>query len=111
MLAVGILWSLFTLMGISMFLPPITRYLREWEIRYKPARLPRQPTYPQRIVYLLLTLLMTAVSMSAAFHRDLRATIGITPGTACVLMLVLPALYFTLGWLGKRHKNGQGPAA
>ena len=109
MLAVGILWSLFTLYAVAMFLPPLNRRLREWEVRGHPAS--RAPTYPQRILFLLLTLLMTAVSMSAAFHRDLHATIGINSGMACSLMMILPALYFALGWLKKPRKGGQQPGA
>ena len=109
MLAVGILWSLFTLYAVATLLPPLSRLLREWEVRGHPAS--RAPTYPQRILILLLTLLMTAVSMAAAFHLDLRATIGINSGMACSLMMILPALYFLLGWLKKPRKGGQQPGA
>ena len=109
MLAVGILWSLFTLYAVAMFLPPLSRQLREWEVRGHPAN--RAPTYPQRLVLLLLTLLMTAVSMAAAFHLDLLTTIGISSGTACSLMMILPALYFALGWLKKSRNGGQQPGA
>jgi hypothetical protein len=109
MFAVGILWCLFTLYGIAMLVPSLTRQLRAWELQRKPAS--RTPTYPQRIVFLLLTLLMMAVAMAAAFHRDLRATIGISSGMACSLMMILPALYFVLGLLNTRHKKEQGPEA
>ena len=112
MLAIGILWSLFTLYGVALFLPPLTRRLREWEIKRKPVlgTVPA-PTYPQRVVLLLLTLLMATVAFTSAFHHDLRATIGISPGTACCLMIILPALYFALGWLKKPRKGGQQPGA
>ena len=109
MFAIGILWSLFTLFGVALFLPPLNRRLREWEVRGHPAS--RAPTYPQRFVFLLLTLLMTAVAMAAAFHQDLRATIGISSGTACSLMMILPVFYFALGWLKKPRKGGQQPGA
>ena len=107
MLAVGILWSLFTLYAVAMFLPPLNRRLREWNDRLHPTS--RAPTYPQRILFLLLTLLMTAVSMSAAFHRDLLATIGISSGMACSLMMILQTFYFAMGWLKKPRKGGQQP--
>ena len=109
MLAVGILWSLFTLYTVATFLPPLSRLLREWEVRRHPAS--RAPTYPQRILILLLTLLMTAVSMAAAFHLDLRSTIGINSGTACTLMMILPAIYFALGWLKRSRNSGKQPGA
>ena len=109
MLAVGILWSLFTLYGVTMLLPPLSRQLREWDVRHHP--LSRAPTYPQRFVFLLLTLLMTAVAMSAAFHHDFLATIGISSGMACILMMILPAFYFVLGWLKKYRNGGQQPGA
>jgi hypothetical protein len=51
------------------------------------------------------------VAFTSAFHHDLRATIGISPGTACCLMIILPALYFALGWLKKPRKGGQQPGA
>lgn len=108
MLAVGVLWSLFTLYGICLLLPFMERRLREWEIKRKPIRgTLAAPTRPQRIVFLLLTLLMTAVAMADAFHRNLRATIGISSGMAVSLMIILPALYFALGLL--KRKSGQGP--
>ena len=109
MLAVGILWSLFALYGVALLLPPLSRQLRECEARRHPAS--RAPTYPQRILFLLLTLLMTAVVMSAAFHQDLRATIGISSGTASHLMIILPMLYLALGWLKKPRKSRQQPGA
>ncbi|MDR3456673.1 MAG: hypothetical protein P4N60_04460 [Verrucomicrobiae bacterium] len=60
-------------------------------------------------MFLLLTLLMGAVLMSAAFHRDLRATIGLSPGMAWWLMIILPAVYLVLGARNKHRKNGPGP--
>ncbi|MDR3456674.1 MAG: hypothetical protein P4N60_04465 [Verrucomicrobiae bacterium] len=36
-LAAGLLWGLFTLYGIALFLPPLTRRIRAWEVRRKPA--------------------------------------------------------------------------
>ena len=112
MLAIGILWCLFTLYAVAMFLPPLNRLLREWEIKRKPVlgTVPA-PNLPQRVVLLLLTLLMATVAFASAFHRDLRATIGINSGTACWLMIILPALYFLLGCLKKSRKGGQQPGA
>jgi hypothetical protein len=108
-LTLGILWSLFTLYGISLFLPFMDRRLRECEIKSKGIKgTLAAPSRLQLVIFLLLTSLMTAVAMSDAFHRDLRATIGISSAVACSLMMILPALYFALGWLKKRHKNGQG---
>jgi len=107
MLAAGIIWCLFLLYSIALLLPPLTRPIRAWELRHKPSS--RLPTYPQRIVFLLLTLLMEAVALSAAFHRDLRTTIHLKPGTAWWLMILLPVLYFALGARRKDRKNGTGP--
>ena len=101
MFAIGILWSLYTLFAVAMLLPPLNRLLREWEVRHKPAS--RTPTYPQRIVFLMLTLLMMAVAMSSAFHHDLRSIIGISSGMSVALMMILPALYFALGIWKKKH--------
>ena len=112
MLATGIVWSLFTLFGIGMLLPRVDRRLWEWQIKRKGnhANLVA-PSRPQRVVFILLASLMTAVAFAAAFHRDLRATIGISSGMACSLMMILPGIYFVLGLLNKRHKNRQGPDA
>ena len=112
MFAIGILWSLFMLFGIGMLFPPMGRRLWAWQIKRKgghgklvaPSRL-------QLVVYILLTSLMTVMAMAAAFHRDLRATIGINSGTASHLMIILPMLYLSLGWLNKRRKGGQQPGA
>ena len=109
MFAVGILWSLFTLYAVALFLPPLNRRLREWELRLHSTS--RAPSYPQLIVLLPLALLMTAVAMSAAFHRDLSETIGISSETASHLMIFLPALYLFLGWMKKPRKGGQQPGA
>jgi len=105
MLAVGIIWCLFMLYGIVLLINPFARRMRAWELRYKPVKLPRLPTYPQRIIFFLLTLLMVSVAMAAAFHLDLRALIGINSGQACSLMIILPMLYFAFGFLPHR-KNG-----
>jgi len=109
MFAIGILWCLFVLYGVAMLLPPLNRRLREWELRRHPTS--RTPTYPQLILFLVLALLMVAVAMAAAFHRDLRATIGINSGVASHLMIILPMLYLFLGWLNKSRKGGQQPGA
>jgi len=109
MLAVGILWSLFMLYALGLVLPPLTRRIRAWERRHKPAS--RLPTYPQRIVFLLLTLVMTAVAMANAFHRDLHATIGLSPKMAWWLMIILPALFLLLGARKGYRKNGPGSGA
>jgi hypothetical protein len=112
MFAIGILWSLFTLFGIGMLFPCPGRRLWEWQIKRKgghgklvaPSRL-------QLVVFILLTSLMTAVAFAAAFHRDLRATIGINSGMASHLMIILPMLYLSLDWLKKPRKGGQQPGA
>jgi hypothetical protein len=110
MLAVAVLWALFTGYGVLLLLPFMDRRLREYEMKIKRRKIPLpSPNYPQRIVFLLLTSLMLAVALTAAFHRDLPKTIGISSGTACTLMILLPALYFTLGRLKKSNKNGKLP--
>jgi hypothetical protein len=112
MLAIGILWCLFTLFGIGMLFPGPGRRLWEWQIKRKGGHVKLvAPSRLQLVVFILLSSLMVAVAMSAAFHRDLLATIGINSGTASHLMIILPALYFTLGWLKKPRKGGQQPDA
>ena len=106
MLVVGILWCLFLVYAIALLLPPVMRRLRAWELRSKPVS--RTPSYPQRILFLLLALLMAVVALADAFHRDLRATIGVSSGMACSLMIILPALYLVLEARRKIHKNGKG---
>lgn len=101
MLAVGIVWSVFTLIGVLLLIKPVNRRILEWEAKRKPGC--STPNYPQRIVFLLLTMLMMAVSFSSAFHCDLRSTIGISSGMAVCLMIILPALYFALGLRKKHH--------
>ena len=109
MLAIGVLWCLFTLYGVILLFPFMDRRLREWEIKRKNIKgTTAVPTRLQRVVFILLTCEMAAVALAAAFHRDLRATIGINSGVACSLMIILPALYFTLGLLEKIHKNDKG---
>jgi hypothetical protein len=104
-LAAGILWSFFVLYSIALLFPPLTRRIRAWELRHKPASLP--PTQAQRIVLLLMTLLLQAVLMSAAFHHDLRTTICLTPGSARSLLIILTALYLALRARNQLGKNGR----
>jgi hypothetical protein len=112
MLAVAILWILFTSYGVLLLLPFMDRRLREWDMKLKRSKVPlASPNRPQRMVFLLLTCLMTAVSLTSALHRNLNETIGINSGTACLLMMLLPALYFALGRLKKPHTNGGQPKA
>ncbi len=96
MFGVGILWSLFTLYGLGMFYPPMNRWMREWEIKIGKGRT-GMPTRLQRVVFILLTCLMTTVAFASAYHRKLDTVIGISSGTACALMMILPGLYFALG--------------
>lgn len=110
MLAVAVLWALFTGYGILLLLPFMDRRLREWDMKIKRHKIPLpSPNYPQRIVFLLLTSLMLAVSLTAAFNGNLHKTIGISSATACMLMIILPTLYFTLGRLKRLGKNGEQP--
>jgi hypothetical protein len=105
MLLTGVVWTLFTVYAILLLLPFMARQLRVWEMKLKgsKARLPF-PNLPQRMIFLLLAVLMTAVAWSAALQRDLRETIGISPGMATSLMILLPVLYFALGWLKKSRR-------
>jgi hypothetical protein len=112
MLAVAVLWVLFTCYGVMMLLPPMDRRLRAWDMKLKGSKVPLpSPNRPQRVVFLLLASLMTTVAFAAAFDRDLKETIGISSGTACWLMTLLPALYFGLGLLNKLQKNREQPKA
>ncbi len=110
MFGVGILWSLFTLYAICMLHPRVNRRLREWEIKFGKGRT-AMPTRLQRVVLILLTCLMTTVAFASAYHRKLDTLIGISSGTACALMMILPGLYFALGRLNKRLKKRPGPEA
>ena len=110
MFAIGIVWCLFALFGIGMLFPRTGRRLLEWQIKRKGGHVKLvAPSRLQLVVFILLSSLMVAVAMAAAFHRDLRATIGINSGTASHLMVILPMLYLSLGWLKKRRKGGQQP--
>lgn len=112
MFAIGILWCLFALFGIGMLFPCTGRRLWEWQIKRKGGHVKLvAPSRLQLVVFILLSSLMVAVAMAAAFHCDLRATIGISSGTATHLMIILPMLYLFLGWLNKRRKGGQQPGA
>jgi hypothetical protein len=109
-LALGIFWSLFTLYAIILLLPPMDRRLREWEAKQKPIKgTLAAPSRLQRVVFILLTSLMTAVVLADAFHHSLYEITGISSGASLSLMLFLPALYFALGLLKKNRKNGQTP--
>ena len=106
MFGIGILWSLFTLFGIGMLFPRPGRRLWEWQIKRKGGDVkPVAPSRLQLVVFILLTSLMTAVAFAAAFHRDLSKITGISSGTACRLMIILPVLYFGVGMVEKRLKN------
>jgi len=106
MFGVGILWSLFTLYAIAMLHPRVDRWLREREIKFGKGRT-MMPNRLQRVVFMLLTCLMTTVAFAGAYHRQLDTVIGISSSTACALMMILPGLYFALGWL--RRKKQPGP--
>lgn len=104
MLAVGILWSLFTVYAVMLILPFMDRRLREWDMRLKQSRVPlKAPNRPQRIVFILLTSLMTAVSFAAAAHRNLSEMLGVSSWTPVFLMIFSPLAYFALGVRGIRQ--------
>jgi hypothetical protein len=110
MFVVGIGWSLFTLYAICLLSPRMDRRLRVWEIKFGKGRT-MMPNRLQRVVFILLTSLMTIVAFAGAYHRKLDTVIGISSGTACALMMILPGLYFALGRLNKRLKKRPGPEA
>ena len=111
-MALGILWGSYTLYGIILLLPPMDRRLREWQIKHKNIKgTLAAPSHPQRVVFLLLSSLMTAVVLADAFHRNFARMIGIGSGTVCLLMIVLPALYFALGMWAKHRNAGESPDA
>jgi len=112
MFAVGIGWSLFTLFGIGLLLPRVDRRLWAWQVKRKgPNANLVEPSRPQRVVFILLASLMTAVAFAAAFHRDLAAVTSISSSAACSLMMLLPALYFALGMFNRRSKKRPPPEA
>jgi hypothetical protein len=49
------------------------------------------------------------VVFASACHRQLDTLIGISDSAACALMMILPGLYFALGWLNKRLKRRLRP--
>jgi hypothetical protein len=111
-LALGTFWAVFTLYGIFLLFPPMDRRLREWEARFKQAKgMPAAPSRPQRVVFLLLSGLMTAVILADAFHRNFDEMTGISSGTVCLLMMILPGFYFILGKVKKSRQNGHRPEA
>jgi hypothetical protein len=110
MFGVGIGWSLFTLYAICLLSPRVDRWLREWEIKFGKGRT-AMPSRLQWVVFILLTCLMTTVVFASACHRKLDTVIGISSGTACALMMILPGLYFALGRLNKRLKKRPRPEA
>jgi len=104
MLAVAVIWVLFTCYGVMMLLPFMNRRMRAWDTKLKRGKgTLAVPNHPQQVVFLLLTCLMTAVSLASAFHRNLSEMIGINSWTPCLLMMLLPVLYFALGLLKKPH--------
>lgn len=112
MLAVGVVWVLFTVYGVLMLLPFMDQRMRNWDMKLKRSKVPLTvPNRPQRVVFLVLTCLMTAVSFTSAWNRDLCEMIGINSATPVMLMIVLPVLYFALGWRKKRVSNGEPPQA
>lgn len=102
MLVVAIGWALFAAYGVLMLLPFMDRRMRESEMKLKHIKvLSATPNYPQRIVFILLSCLMLAVTLAAAFHHNLSELLGINSWTPVLLMMLLPALYFALGLLKK----------
>jgi hypothetical protein len=111
-LAVGILWSLFTLFGIGMLFPPMGRRLWAWQIKRKGGHAKLvAPSRLQLVAFILLASLATAVVLADAFHRSFYKMTGISPMAVSRLMILLPALYLALGKLEKIRKKGQGPDA
>jgi hypothetical protein len=110
MLAVAIIWTLFAGYAFALLLPFMNRRLREWDAKFKRnSTLPAMPNVPQRVVFLLLTSLMTTVSLASAFHRDLTTLLGVPAWTLVALMICLPILYFMLGRWGKSHWHSKQP--
>lgn len=107
--ALGVLWSVVTLYFIFTLFPPMRRRHEQWEARLKGAggKL-TPPSWIQRLVFVLLAGLMSAEVLANAFHRSLAKMTGISSGAIFCLMLILPALYLSLGLLEKRLKNRQG---
>jgi hypothetical protein len=108
-LALGVFWSLVTLYFIISLFSPMDRRLRELDVRLKHTKgTLSTPKRLQRIVFILLASLMSSVILVDAFHRSFAEMTGIGSGTVCILMIILPALYFTLGLLEKIRKKGHG---
>jgi len=111
-LALGVFWSLVTLYFAIGVLPGVWRRQQQWEAKAKrgggkiasPSRL-------QRLIFVLLAGLMSAEVLAGAFHRGLGKMTGIGSGAICCLMMILPALYFSVGMVEKRLKCRQRPGA
>jgi len=109
-LAGGLLCSLFTLYGIILLIPRLGLRLWEWHARRRRNHgTIVMPSYPQRVVFLLLTCLLTTVDFAAAFHRRLDELTGLSSSTMLCLMLLLATLYLALDRLNKYQKRGKGP--
>jgi ABC-type Mn2+/Zn2+ transport system permease subunit len=108
--ALGVLWSVVTLYFIITLFPPMQRRHEQWEAKIKGAGVKlTPPSWLQRLVMVLLISLMSANLLADAFHRNFAKMTGISSGAVCCLMMILPALYFSLGMLAKHLKNRQGP--
>jgi len=99
-LALGTLWSLFTIYSLRLLLPRTERRLRERQPKFNPGELNRIYATPgrlQRVVLLVQSSLMAAVVLTDAFHRNFSDMTGISSGAVCSLMMILPGLYFCWG--------------
>ena len=107
LLVLGIFWSLVTLYFLATLFPPLTHLHRQWEARLKgtDARLINHPTWLQRLVFVPLCGLMSSSVLVQAFHGNFAKLTGISDGTLCLLMVLFPGLYFTIGIVERRLRR------
>lgn len=104
LLALGIIWSVATLYFLATLFPPLLQVHRRWEARLKGAdhKLIESPTWLQRLIFVPLCGLMSSAVLAQALHWNFYKLTGISPSVLCLLMVVFPGLYFSVGFVEKR---------
>src|ERR1039457_2612556 len=87
----GVFWSMVTLYFIISLFSPMWRRQKQWEARLKGAGVKvNSPSWLQRLIFILLSSLMTAEVLTNTFHHNLAKMTGVSSGAICCLMMILP---------------------
>lgn len=87
-------------------LPVVWKRQRTWEAKLKEKGVKvHSPTWLQRLTFIPLCSLLSLSAWAQAFHRDFEEMAGLKPGTACLLMIAFPALYFLIGFIENRFEK------